>query len=116
MGNYIVKHYNFFIKVNWILSVVTAVANIFLYTKLPQIVGNHFNMLGIPDSSGGKAIIWVFPLIFLVCAFLFNEAYIDKLSLGWIKNKKIMKICILGGQIILWIAILSPYIYYFSII
>ncbi|WP_423252942.1 DUF1648 domain-containing protein [Melissococcus plutonius] len=75
MFNYISEKYQKIIHLNFLWAFFSFICNFYLYPKLPTIVPIHFRWNGISNDLGGRFIIWVFPLIFIVFHVAFNEKH-----------------------------------------
>ncbi|EOL50572.1 DUF1648 domain-containing protein [Enterococcus caccae] len=116
MTGKLLKKYSLITKFNWGIAAVLLLLNFYLYSRLPRSVPIHLNLFNQPDNMGGKMIIWVFPLIFVVFEFFFRESRIDHLSFISLRNNRMIKIGLLIFQLILWVLILRSYSYYFTLI
>lgn len=110
------KKYQQIINLNFLFAIIITLSNLYLYPKLPSIVPTYFPLFGPPNNPGGKIIIWVFPLIFLVFRILFNIDLWEKISLFSILNKDKKKTILIIFQLLLWISALNCYLFYYSLI
>ncbi|EMF0060595.1 DUF1648 domain-containing protein [Enterococcus hirae] len=120
MINFITKKYQLLTKINLFLSLTLFISNLYLYPKLPETVPTYFPLFGPPNNSGGKMIIWTFPVIFLVFTFIFNDRVLAKIPpfsiVTLLLKEKTRKGILITLQLILWYFGLSSYTYYYTLI
>ncbi|MGM0125247.1 hypothetical protein IGI37_002645 [Enterococcus sp. AZ194] len=89
-------------KLNYLFLICSLALSSYLFLHLPAQVPTYFDFFGTPSNMGGKAIVWGFPLIFLVSRFLFSENRLPRLFASWTAHNNAVKIGCLGLELLLW--------------
>ena len=113
MFKFLSEKYQKIIHLNFLWAFLSFLFNFYLYPRLPEVVPNHFQWDGTPDNPGGRFIIGVLPLIFIVCNILFNEKILFRFFSRF--NPSFIKVIAVIVQAVLWCSILYAYFYYFSL-
>lgn len=112
----IINSYSLVTTFNWGIAAVLIVLNVYLYPRLPQVVPVQFNFFGSDTHLRSKLIIWLFPLIFVLFAFLFNEKQLNRFISPPSTKNKWLKFGVLLLQLVCWFILLRAYTTYFLFI
>lgn len=104
-----------FLKVNWLLALVSLVSVLFLYFRLPQNVPMHMNILLQIDGFGNKIGIFLIPFCLFVLGILIRIAS-QKYDLFFGKFNSIVKFFLALVLLIVWIFCAKYLIIYFRIV
>ena len=108
------KVYSKILAVHWCVPIITAMAAIVFYPRLPQIVPTHFGF-GVADSPGSKITIFILPVTLIVLGLISAPKWIDQRFADYTIFNTAVKSLMIVIMVLVWVGVGMAFFTYYEL-